>query len=123
MIDKGADVIFGVGGNTGNGALLAAAEKGVYAIGVDTDQYLTLPEVQPALLSSAIKLISPAVFKVINDYAQGKWTDGMVVGEGGLAPYHDWDSKVPADVKAKIEELTQRLQSGELQTGVPSAKP
>ena len=46
MIDKGADVIFGAGGKTGNGALLACAEKGCYAIGVDTDQYFTVPEAQ-----------------------------------------------------------------------------
>jgi len=46
MIDKGVDIIFGAGGKTGNGALLGAAEKGVYAIGVDTDQYYTVPEAQ-----------------------------------------------------------------------------
>jgi len=111
------------GGKTGNGALLAGAEKNIPVIGVDTDQYFTMPEAQQVLLTSAMKLIVPGVFNIIKDYAGGKWTDGNVVGLGGLAPYHDWDSKVPADVKAKIEELTQRLQSGELQTGVPSAKP
>lgn len=39
-IDQGADVIFGAGGKTGNGALIeTAANKGVYCIGVDTDQW------------------------------------------------------------------------------------
>ena len=47
MIDSGADVIFGAGGLTGNGALEAACQAdGVLAIGVDTDQYETLPSVQ-----------------------------------------------------------------------------
>ncbi|MBI3733801.1 MAG: BMP family ABC transporter substrate-binding protein [Chloroflexi bacterium] len=43
MIAQGCDVVFGVGGNTGNGGLLAAKEKGLMAIGVDVDQYLTYP--------------------------------------------------------------------------------
>ena len=53
MIDQGCDVVFGVGGNTGNGGLLAAKEKGLMAIGVDVDQYNTYPEVKDALASSA----------------------------------------------------------------------
>jgi len=43
MIGQGCDVVFGVGGNTGNGGLLAAKEKGLMAIGVDVDQYNTYP--------------------------------------------------------------------------------
>ena len=53
MIDKGADVIFGAGGLTGNGALEAACQKpGTWAIGVDTDQFLTLPSVSKCIVSS-----------------------------------------------------------------------
>jgi basic membrane protein A len=123
MIDKGADVIFGAGGKTGNGALLGGVEKGIPVIGVDTDQYLTVPEAQSVLLTSAMKLIVPGVFNIIKDYAGGKWTDGNVYGQAALAPYHDWDSKVPADVKAKVDEITTKLQAGELKTDVPPAKP
>jgi basic membrane protein A and related proteins len=123
MIDKGADVIFGAGGKTGNGALLAGVEKDIPVIGVDTDQYYTVPEAQKVLLTSAMKLIVPGVFNIIKDYAMGKWADGNVYGQAGLAPYHDWDSKVPADVKAKIDDITKKLLSGEVKTNVPAAKP
>ncbi len=61
MMDQGADAIFGCGGITGNGAITAAAQAGKYAIGVDADQYLTLPEAAPRMLSSAMKLITPGV--------------------------------------------------------------
>ena len=118
MIDKGADVIFGAGGKTGNGALLAGADKGVAVIGVDTDQYDTVPEAQKSLLTSAMKLIVPGTCNLIKDYAAGKWTDGNVVGTVGLAPYHDWDSKVPADVKAKVDEVVKQMEAGTLKTGV-----
>ena len=80
MIDKGADVISGAGGKTGNGALLACAEKNVYAIGVDTDQYLTVPEAQKVMLTSAMKLIVPGVFDLIKAAQDGKWVDGNVYG-------------------------------------------
>jgi basic membrane protein A and related proteins len=123
MIDKGADVIFGAGGKTGNGALLGGVEKGIPVIGVDTDQYLTVPEAQKVLLTSAMKLIVPGVFNIIKDYASGTWADGNVFGQAALAPYHEWEDKVPADVKAKVDEITKMLQSGELKTDVPPAKP
>ena len=84
MIDKGADVIFGAGGKTGNGALLGGAEKNVYAIGVDTDQYLTVPEAQKVLLTSAMKLIIPGVFNLIKDYACWQ-VDGWQCDRAGRA--------------------------------------
>jgi len=60
-MSQNADVIFAAGGNTGNGGLLAIVEKGgtVLGIGVDTDQYLSLPEAKSILVSSAMKLITP----------------------------------------------------------------
>src|SRR5690606_4217500 len=37
FIGEGADVIFGAGGQTGSGGVAAAAEQGVWGIGVDQD--------------------------------------------------------------------------------------
>jgi len=124
MIDKGVDVVFGAGGKTGNGALLGCAEKGVMAIGVDTDQYYTVPEAQSVLLTSAMKLLTPGTFALIKMAKEGKFpAGGNYVGEAGLAPYHNFEDKVPADAKAKIEELTAAFKSGTMQTGVSPAKP
>ncbi len=124
MIDKGVDVVFGAGGKTGNGALLGCAEKNVMAIGVDTDQYLTVPEAQKVLLTSAMKLLTPGTFNLIKMAKDGKFpAGGNFYGQGGLAPYHDLDSKVPADVKAKLDEITKGLTDGSLKTNVAPAKP
>lgn len=39
-ISNGADVVFGAGGKTGNGALIeSAGHEGVWCIGVDSDQW------------------------------------------------------------------------------------
>jgi basic membrane protein A len=59
LLDQGADTIFGCGGSTGNGAITAAAQAGAYAIGAETDRYLSLPEAAPRLLSSAMKHVAP----------------------------------------------------------------
>ena len=124
MIDKGVDVVFGGGGNTGNGAVTATAQKGVYAIGVDADQYFTLPEAQKMLLSSAMKLITPGVFDLVKAAKEGSFPGGTnFTGKGGFAPYHDLDSKVPAAVKAKMDEIAKALLDGSIKTGVSPAKP
>jgi basic membrane protein A len=123
MIDKGVDIIFGAGGKTGNGALLGAAEKGVYAIGVDTDQYYTVPEAQKVLLSSAMKLLTPGSFDLIKLAKEGNFPSGNYLGQAGYAPYHDLDSKVPAEVKAKMEEIDKALKDGSLKTNVAPVKP
>jgi basic membrane protein A len=34
-----------------------------------------------------------------------------------LAPFHDWDSKIPADVKAKIQAATDGMKNGSVTTG------
>ena len=127
MIDQDCDVVFGVGGNTGNGGLLAAKENDLMAIGVDVDQYLTYPEVKDALISSAMKNVDVSVYTYLKSVVEGKDKAGMVMfnvpnGGIGLAPYHDWEDKIPDDVKAKVEEATKGLIAGKLDTGYPPAE-
>lgn len=122
MIGQGCDVVFGVGGNTGNGGLLAAKEAGLMAIGVDVDQYNTYPEVADALLSSAAKNVDVAVYEYLKAVKDGTSKAGVNTaniqnGGVGLAPYHDWDSKIPQEVKGKIDEATKGLKDGSIKTG------
>ncbi len=123
MMDQGADAIFGCGGITGNGAITAAAQAGAYAIGVDTDQYLTLPEAAPRMLSSAMKLITPGVFDLVKMAKDGKFPVGNYFGAAGYAPYHDLDGSVPADVKSEMEKINAGLLDGSIKTNVPPVKP
>ena len=117
-LDQGADVIFAAGGKTGNGALIeTAGNAGKYCIGVDSDQWLTVPEAHPCLVSSAMKLITPGVFNLIKSIQDGTYAGGNNVGPVGLAPFHDFESKVPQDVKDKLAELDKGLQDGSITTG------
>ena len=123
MIAQGADVIFGGGGKTGNGAVVAAVEAGKYGIGVDADQYYTLPEAQSKLLSSAMKLITPGVFNLIKGITDGNFVGGNNYGTTGFAPYHDVAADVPAAVDTKMKEIDAALLAGSLKTGVSPVKP
>ncbi len=117
-IDQGADVIFGAGGKTGNGALIeVASHEGLYCIGVDTDQWETVPEAHPCLVSSAMKLITPGVFDLVEMAKNGEFPGGNFVGETGLAPFHDFDSQVPQAVKDKLAEIDKGLRDGSIDTG------
>jgi basic membrane protein A and related proteins len=117
-LDQGADVVFGAGGQTGNGALIEVAKDApAFCIGVDTDQYETLPDARPCLVTSAMKLITPGVVELMKQAADGTIAPGNFVGDVGLAPFHDREADVPADVAAQIEELTPKVVSGEIPTG------
>jgi basic membrane protein A and related proteins len=124
MIDKGADVIFGGGGKTGNGAVDAAAQRKVYAIGVDTDQYYTLPEAAAYLLTSALKPETEPVAAVIAMTKNGQFpTGGLYMGPSGYAPYHDLASQVPAAVDTEMKAILAGLLDGSIKTNVPPVKP
>lgn len=124
MIDKGADVIFGCGGKTGNGAVDAAANRSVYAIGVDTDQYFTLPEAAARMLSSAMKPETEPVAAVIKLTKANTFpTSGIYIGPSGYAPYHDLASDVPADVDTEMQAILKGLNDGSITTDVPPVKP
>lgn len=117
-IQNGADVVFGAGGKTGNGALIeVASHAGLFCIGVDSDQWETVPEAHPCLLSSAMKLITPGLFDLIKAAKDGTFNAGNAYGAAGLAPYHDFDSVIPQAVKDKITQIANGLKDGSITTG------
>jgi basic membrane protein A len=121
-IDQGADVIFGAGGKTGNGALIeTAGHEGIFCIGVDTDQWETVPEAHSCLVSSAMKLITPGVEQLVKMASEGNFPSGNFFGDAGLAAFHDFEDQVPAEVKAQLEEIAAGLKDGSIKTGYGEA--
>lgn len=122
------DVIFGAGGQTGSGAITAAAQAGVYVIGVDQDEYFTTfgAGTTPGsdfLISSAMKRVDRGVYVPIEQLVNGDAS-----GFGGIevlsaandgvtfAPPHDSD--VTEEVTAQLEEILEGLKDGSIVTGV-----
>jgi len=123
LISLGAEVIYGVGGLTGNGALLKAKERGKQGIGVDVDQYISFPEVSDILLSSAMKGLDHAIYAVVESYVKNNFNGGGVytgslANQGiDLAPYHDYESQIPDSVKLEIENIKTGIVDGSISTG------
>jgi basic membrane protein A len=117
-IDNGADVVFGAGGKTGNGALEeVATQAGLFCIGVDSDQWETVPAAHPCLISSAMKLITPGVMDLVKMAKDGDFPGGLYFGDVGLAPFHDFENAVPQDVKDTLAEIETGLSDGSVSTG------
>ncbi len=121
-LDQGADVVFAAGGKTGNGGLIevaasAAAGNPPYCIGVDTDQWLTVPEAHPCLVTSAVKILDGGVATLIVQAANGTIANGNYVGLAGLASFHDFGDSIPADLKAELDQLAVDLAAGVVDTG------
>ena len=129
LIDEGADIIMGVGGKTGNGGIAAAKERGKWGVGVDVDQYYTLPNEKDILVTSTVKRLDKAVFSVIKDAVEGTFTGGdnyiaTLANEGvGVGPFHDFEDKVPDNIKADLAEIQAAIIAGELATGWPPPAP
>jgi basic membrane protein A len=117
-------VIFGIGGGAVSGALLAARENNLLAVGADVDQYNTNPESQSALITSAMKNVDVAVYNYLRAVADGSVQAGISIGtlqngSVGLAPFHDWESKIPADLKAQIQQASDGIQDGSIKIDLP----
>lgn len=126
FMGEGADVIFGAGGQTGSGGIAAAAEQGVWAIGVDQDEYFTTFNGGDApgseyLATSAVKRVDLAVFRNIVEGLKGSFAGGLYTLEAendGItyAPFHDAD--LPAEATDALEEARAGLADGSIDTGV-----
>ena len=125
LYDEGADIVMPVAGPVGLGSAALAAELGTDAlkiIGVDADQTQTDPGNADVYLTSVLKRMDSTVMQVIKQTMDGKFAGGMMVGtlanEGvSLAPYHSFDSAVPAALKAEIEAIRAGIIAGSINVG------
>ena len=120
-LDQGADIVFGGGGLTGNGAIQeAASDPGagdtVFCIGVDTDQWLTVPAAHPCLVTSAMALNKEGVLDLIELAAAGEFPSGNFFGSVGLASFHDHEARVSQETKDLLAEVEQGFDDGSLST-------
>ncbi len=112
LINGGADVLFQ---NTDSPAVLKTAqEKGKRAFGWDSDMTAYGPK---AHLASAVINWGPYYIKATKDALDGTWTTGQTwwgVKEGAIDLVSVADD-VPADIKAKVDEVKKGLKDGTFQ--------
>jgi len=116
QIAAGADVVFHAAGTTGHGVFEAARDMGVWAIGVDSDQYDEMPG---TVLTSMIKRGDIAVYDTIRDVTEGHFQPGLrsfgLSDEGvGYVEEGPHAAAIPDDVKKKVDALAVRVVRGEI---------
>jgi basic membrane protein A and related proteins len=127
LLDQGADIIMPVAGPVGLGSIEAieAAGSDAKLIWVDTDGCVSVEESCDMFLTSVMKNMDVAVKDVTvdaaNDEFEGGTREGTLENDGvGIAPFHEFDSQVPQELKDKVEELRQQIIDGEIETSPPS---
>ena len=127
FIQQGADIIFPVAGGAGLGAGAAAQAAGgkVNVIWVDTDGCVCASQFCQYFITSVTKNLSGAVQTYVTAAAGGTFPTGNYVGDlendgTGLAPFHHFDSKVPADLKAELDKVKADIISGTIKVTSPS---
>lgn len=127
LMSQGADVIFGVAGRTGAGALLTATQSGAWAVGVDVDEYMTtfangaMPG-NERLLTSVLKKLDNLAFYAYADQWFGAFTSGtrlynLAESGTGLAPFHAAEASIPSVVLGRLARLEDDLTSGRISVG------
>ncbi|HMN60094.1 MAG TPA: BMP family ABC transporter substrate-binding protein [Anaerolinea sp.] len=121
LMDEGADIIMPVAGPVGLGTAAAVKERGnAWIIGVDSDWFLTASDYADIELTSVLKGMDATTLQVIQSVVDGTYKGGVnVVGTlanngVGLAPYHNLDSQVPAELKTEIDQLKADIISGKI---------
>src|SRR5581483_9749712 len=132
FISEGADIIFPVAGNVGLGAAKAvqdadnaAGSQKVNMMWVDTDGCVSAAQYCKYFITSVQKGIVTAVKNAVTGTADGSFKGGNYIGtlqNGGvaLAPFHDFDSKVPAALKSELQTVTQGIESGSISIATKS---
>ncbi len=123
LVRGGTDVLFAAGGGTAEAAVEAGARQGIYVIGADYDLYAAGTDLAPRLLTSAIKAVRPAIKGLLQQAAAGNLNGGEVFGRMELAPFHEAESLVPAELAERLRVVQQGLENGSIHTQVPFYPP
>lgn len=129
LLGQGADVLLPVGGPIYQSAAEAIRDTGdasIALIGVDADVYETDPTVADLLLTSVLKGVDAGVHDVVVAAADGDFDTTPYVGTlenggVGLAPFHDFESKVDPALADEIEALKQAIIAGDVEVTSPSS--
>ncbi len=122
LYQEGADIVMPVAGPVGQGSARLATELGadkLKIIGVDVDQYETDPEHKAVFLTSVLKRMDSTVVDAIQQAKDGTFQGGVIVGTlesggVGLAPFHDLDSAVPAELKDELAKIEAGIKDGSI---------
>lgn len=123
QIDGGADVLFA----ERFGVIEAAKENELFAFGNMSDQNELAPDL---VVSGPVWNMTPTVEYVIsqvnnNAFAAQDLKDFSMFAKGGatLAPFHDTESKIPADLLKLVTDREEQIRSGLFRVEIDEKQP
>lgn len=123
QIAAGVDVIYA----ERFGVIEAAQEKGILAISNMSDQSQLAPE---TVITGPVWDMWPTVENAIKQVQAGVYTaqdfgtfSYMAKGGATLAPFHDWETKLPADVLQLVKDKQAAILAGEFRVPVNESTP
>ena len=117
LFSRGSDVVFQIASLTGSGVLEAAAEEGMYAIGVDSNQNAMQPG---AVITSNLKNVGDAIYDVYQTIDEGSFRRGEVLEYGlaekgvGLAVDEHTQGILPSASLERLAEIEAGIVSGSI---------
>ena len=123
LFDMGADVVFQVASAAGMGVLQAAGERGLYAIGADTNQNDIVPG---HVIASDIKNVGQAIYDVFSTIKDGTYKPGVTIEDGLAKGGVDIDMTatspvLPKDIQDKVNAVRQNIIDGKLKVQLYTA--
>jgi basic membrane lipoprotein Med (substrate-binding protein (PBP1-ABC) superfamily) len=123
QMDSGADVLYA----ERFGVIDAAKEKNLWVFGNMSDQNSLAPDL---VVTSPVWNMTPTVEYVIGQVKAGSYTamdlkDFSMWAKGGasLAPFHNTESKLPADLVKSVKDAENQIQNGLLRVDINEAQP
>jgi basic membrane protein A len=130
FISEGADIIFPVAGLVGLGSAKAvqqadSAGGNVSMEWVDTDGCISAAQYCKYFITSVTKGIQTAVKDAVVSAQSGQFKGGNFIGtlangSLALAPFHDFASKVPAQLQAELKTLQTQIENGTIKPATKS---
>jgi len=128
LLDQNVDIVMPVAGTLFKASIEAIIDRGTDGaiIGVNSDAFVTAPEYSQYYLTSVLKNLTTATQEVTLAAANGAFDNSPYVGtlenDGvGIAPTHDWESKLDPALLAEVEQLKADIISGAFVVTSPSS--
>lgn len=125
QVEAGVDVLYAERA----GVVDAAREKGIIAFGNVNDMNKE-ENGTDVVVASALWHMENAIDHAVGLVKEGKFTaenykEWTMMQKGGasLSPFYEFDAKIPAEAKAKVEELAAQIKAGELEVEINDAEP
>jgi len=121
IIDQGVDVLFPVGGPIYQSGLQAIKDSGkdIALIGADADLFNTDPTTADFVLTSVLKEMDKSTYEAVMAAADGKFSGEPYIGTldnggVGIAPLHNFESKVDGELVKKVDQIKQDIIDGKI---------